>query len=246
MNTSLELRMKRHIERIVRPVGARWQRKLRMREDLYAHLNAALDEESRQLPNEDEAFAAAVRRLGDPATLTHDLQTSVPRLDRILGAVQTWFGAAASESPARIALRAGATTWLLTVVGAFGTILAASMLKQSPPALRTGGEVMLVVSLWVSAWSASIIAVMVHVGRMAVHRNSNRRGLAFWIAALATMSFVPPAWTYWMTTAWDGPAIWGGVVGALVSVCIALGAGWMLGKELKQRHPWEGLSLSAE
>lgn len=246
MNTPLELRMKRHIERIVRPVGARWQRKLRMREDLYAHLNAALEEESRQLPNADEAFAAAVRRLGDPATLTHELQASVPRMDRYLGVVQAWFGADATESPSRIALRVWATTLVLMALGVFTTILTASMVKEIPPAVRTSGEVLLVISLWVSAWSASIVAVMAHVGRAGVLERWDRRGTTLWSAALATLSFVPPLWTLWMTTSWDGPAMLGGLLCAIVSLGIAFNAGWLLRKELNQRHPWEGLDLSVE
>lgn len=55
MNAEIELRLKRHVERIVRPVRARWQRKLRIREDLYAHLQLAFEEECKRLLNEADA-----------------------------------------------------------------------------------------------------------------------------------------------------------------------------------------------
>jgi hypothetical protein len=246
MNPSLELRMKRHVERIVRPVRARWQRKLRMREDLYAHLLAAFDEESRRCPAEDDAFAAAVRRLGEPATLTHDLQSSVPRSDRVLGRLQAWIGAGIAESPARTALRVGTTTLLLTFLGSLGAVSIASVLKPAHPTGHTSAVVLLAVSLWTSVWSASIVGMMVHVGQSTVGELRNRRGAAIWIAALLALPFIPPLWTYWITAMWDTVWMWGALLCAIVSLGIGFNAGLLLGKELQQRHPWEGLDLSAE
>jgi hypothetical protein len=73
-----------HVERIVRPVRAMQSRKLRMRRELLAHLQAAYDEE--RAAGADEAIARdrASQRLGNPRELTQSLQQSVPWLERTL------------------------------------------------------------------------------------------------------------------------------------------------------------------
>jgi hypothetical protein len=71
-----------HVERIVRPVRADWS-KLRMRRELLAHLQASYNEERARGLDEPAAVAAAIRRLGDPAVLTAQLQASVSRFERL-------------------------------------------------------------------------------------------------------------------------------------------------------------------
>jgi hypothetical protein len=73
-----------HVERAVRPVRAAEARKLRMRQELLAHLEAACEEEHARLGDREAAQAEAVRRFGDPAAVTAELQASVPLLERVL------------------------------------------------------------------------------------------------------------------------------------------------------------------
>jgi hypothetical protein len=73
-----------HVEEIVRPVRAFASRKLRMRQELLAHLRAAFDEERAAGGDEATALQRAKTRLGEPATLTRTLQESVPRIERTL------------------------------------------------------------------------------------------------------------------------------------------------------------------
>ncbi len=74
-----------HVEQIVRPVRAFSARKLQMRRELLGHLQGALNEEHRRLPDDESAaIQAAKRRLGEPADLTRQLQQTVPRLERVL------------------------------------------------------------------------------------------------------------------------------------------------------------------
>jgi hypothetical protein len=72
------------VERAVRAVHASAARKRRMRQELLAHLTAIFEEERARGGDEQLALAQAVRRFGDPADLTRDLQASVPRLERWL------------------------------------------------------------------------------------------------------------------------------------------------------------------
>jgi hypothetical protein len=73
-----------HIERIVRPVRAVASRKLRMRRELQAHLQSAVDEEMAGGANETIAIDRAVERLGNPLELTKQLQLTVPWAQRLL------------------------------------------------------------------------------------------------------------------------------------------------------------------
>jgi hypothetical protein len=73
-----------HVERIVRPLHASRARKLRMRQELLAHLQAAFDEEREHCPDETTAVVRATQRLGDPAQLAHQLQKSLPLIEGIL------------------------------------------------------------------------------------------------------------------------------------------------------------------
>jgi len=87
-----------HAERIVRPVRALQSRKLRMRMDLLAHLEAAVDEErgvreradegaderADELATELAAVEQAKFRLGQPEELTKSLQRTVPAVERVL------------------------------------------------------------------------------------------------------------------------------------------------------------------
>src|SRR5262249_11480334 len=58
--------------------------KMRMRQELLAHLTASYEEEKARLGDDRAAVEAAVRRFGDPKEITRDLQASVPFLERTL------------------------------------------------------------------------------------------------------------------------------------------------------------------
>lgn len=74
-----------HVERIVRPVRASQRRRLRMRNELLAHLQAALAEELRRLPDDElAAIENAKQRLGEPVELTKRLQQTVSLWERVL------------------------------------------------------------------------------------------------------------------------------------------------------------------
>jgi hypothetical protein len=81
------------VERAVRPVRAAPARKMRMREELLAHLTGIYDEDRARLGDDALALRRAAERFGDPAALTADLQATVPRVERVLGtpvAGQRW------------------------------------------------------------------------------------------------------------------------------------------------------------
>src|SRR4051812_22730723 len=104
------------VERAVRPVVAGPKRKMRMREELLAHLDGVYQEELARLGDETAARAEAVRRFGDPTALTGDLQRSVSFRERFDGRLHRVFGWRPGEPVALFAGRlAGLVAALIAV-----------------------------------------------------------------------------------------------------------------------------------
>lgn len=77
------IELKKHVEQIVRPIRASNWRKNRMREELLSHLTAVYEQEYSSHNNDPRAAITAAReRFGNPATLTRELQATVPVLER--------------------------------------------------------------------------------------------------------------------------------------------------------------------
>lgn len=95
MNTFMVL-----VERAVRPVQAGPKQKLRMREELLAHLMAIYADELVHRGDDSAARAEAVRRFGDPTALAAELQASVTLRDRIDAHLDRAFGWRPGESAA--------------------------------------------------------------------------------------------------------------------------------------------------
>jgi hypothetical protein len=84
MNESTQAQLKILVERAVRPVRASTSRKLKMREELLAHVTSVFEEELARLANEQAALERTAQRFGNPAELTGQLQASVPTSDFLL------------------------------------------------------------------------------------------------------------------------------------------------------------------
>jgi hypothetical protein len=84
------LALRKHVERAVRPVLATEQRKLRMREELLAHLTAIFSEEQQRLGDETAALARSRERFGNPGELTAELNRSVGPWQRFAAAGEQW------------------------------------------------------------------------------------------------------------------------------------------------------------
>jgi hypothetical protein len=101
-----------HVERAVRAVRANPTRKRRMRQELLAHLTNLVEEEKARGADEREALARALQRFGDPAGLSHELQASVPRLER-------WLARLFFRGPGESGLRHGARIATLGAAAVF-------------------------------------------------------------------------------------------------------------------------------
>lgn len=82
MNESTLTSLKVFVERIVRPIAATIPRKLRMREELLAHLIAVYYDESSKLPDEQLTLSRTQERFGDSTQIRSQLQESIPLQDQ--------------------------------------------------------------------------------------------------------------------------------------------------------------------
>ncbi len=119
----IRLTQLRLIERTVRPVRAGTPRKLKIREELLAHLESIYAEELGRAQNPDAALAAATHRFGNPAELTRELQSTVPAHERLSWHLERRFGWRAPEHASSYLRRLAIQ--FLALFGAFFAVFAA-------------------------------------------------------------------------------------------------------------------------
>jgi len=115
MNDSTRTQLKIIVERAVRPVRVSMCHKLKMREELLAHVSAVFEEEAARLDNEQAAFERTAQRFGNPAELTGQLQVSVPTSD-FLQRFLEGMALRTEESRLRRAVRFAVVTFLVFAV----------------------------------------------------------------------------------------------------------------------------------
>jgi hypothetical protein len=76
--------LRKHVERIVRPIRAGGWRKNRMREELLDHLLQAYAQRRDDGMNDADAAATAIQNMGDPDAVRRELQASVPVWERAM------------------------------------------------------------------------------------------------------------------------------------------------------------------
>ncbi|MBC8353756.1 MAG: hypothetical protein H8E66_17290 [Planctomycetes bacterium] len=104
--------LKIHVERAVRPVYAAGRTKLRMRNELYAHILDIYEEELSQAKDERAALDATMSRFGPPHNLTTELQQTVSWLEQREGMLDKWLIRRSTENELQHAGRL-ATSYLL-------------------------------------------------------------------------------------------------------------------------------------
>lgn len=151
------------VERAVRPVRANGQRKLRMREELLAHLTGIYDEERGRLGDDALALRRAAERFGDPATLAAELQATVPAVERVLGTsvagpgwewrAVRWFHPRPGEGGVRHAARVAAVFAgsILAEVGLVAAVQYATGVSWSPVGIDPASAAVVTAHAFVSA-----------------------------------------------------------------------------------------------
>lgn len=91
-----ELRI--YVEQIVRPILATKNRKLQLREELYAHLEEQFNLDLEKSQDERQAFSQAVNRFGASDQLTDELQQTISRPQRLFGWFEMWLKREEDES----------------------------------------------------------------------------------------------------------------------------------------------------
>ena len=98
------------VERAVRPLRCGAAHKRKVREELLAHLNGIFEQERATSSDPQAALAAASKRFGDPVELSRQLESSLPRSERMTYLIERWFGWRPPESATRMMLRVSLLT----------------------------------------------------------------------------------------------------------------------------------------
>ena len=156
MNEATRTQLKIIVERAVRPVRASMCHKLKMREELLAHVSAVFEEEAARLDNDQAALERTAQRFGNPAELTGQLQASVPTSDFL----QRFFEGMALRRPDESTLRS-AVRFAVVTLFAFAVFLL-------PPSLS--------LQRWVIKWPL-IMALAITVPYFALASERMRQAL---------------------------------------------------------------------
>lgn len=134
MNEAMLTQLKILVERAVRPVRAPMRRRLKMREELLAHVSAVFEEESAKSGSADQALSRTRERFGEPAELTASLQGSVPWSERVVANIQHYLCCRPDETAARFAVRHGLLAGAYFAAAALLGILMVGLLFALLPA----------------------------------------------------------------------------------------------------------------
>ena len=131
MNETTLLKLKVIVERAVRPVKASLPWKMRMREELLAHITAVFEDESLRCRDETAALVQTESRFGDPTELARTLQTSLPASECFAAFMDALLEPRAGESWIRQTCR-----YVSLMIAYTGTLLVLSLIPGGPKLLH--------------------------------------------------------------------------------------------------------------
>jgi hypothetical protein len=232
ISSAADLALRKQVERAVRPVLATEQRKLRMREELLAHLTAIFVEEHQQLGDETAALAKSRGRFGNPADLTTELNRSVGPWQRFAAAGEHWerwldktFAKKKDESLSRYAMR----SLMSSTVLAIGMMVEVCGIVWTIGGLPDSGTLFMLPRLFplmfVSQWSNVVATAYVD---SSTATGSRRWSLLFLLSAVWSLILTALIASFWWSisqrgmnpgqVAILGATIWTVIAGLLVLI----------------------------
>lgn len=244
------IELKRFVERAVRPVRSEAMHKLRLREELYAHLLDAYQQECNAGRDPEEAQRRAIARMGDPAELTAQMQSTLSLRERWAAWVNDRLARARGESPERGARRvAWAMAWQMTLIGIVLVLAESSCLTHWDARSVVAARMMaaLTLGMLVGAYLLTMLSLRFIDRESAEPRPYPSVGASLQLLAVsAAVIFALSAATHalaawgpfdlWPATARWLPASAGGGV-------VALGASLMAVREKRRLAPWLELEI---
>lgn len=235
------------VEQAVRPVRAADSVRMRMREELYAHLLDIYTEERSRHESDEIAVARSIARFGRPEELTRQLQGSLTRHERY----EAWLGDRINQRPGESATRAAARLALLmalVMLVSTGPICVWKAFdgQRTWPWLGAIALVMqFVVSTFAIAWLSLTCADRVR------HSTSGAwRMIAVWMAALATAGVIATtgclallAASRARVTLSEAARPW--LIMALISIPAFVGVLQSWQNERRRSAAWDALELPA-
>jgi hypothetical protein len=246
--SEFDLPLRKQVERVVRPLHAEFERKMRMREELLALIEQIYGEELARADSTPAALERTLDRFGDPAELSRELQATVPRRE-IWG---TWLdrrlARGAQESALRYALRLAALLALLFVLV---TAVAEGLLFATRGSGLDGIQVKLVAALvGMATLNALAIVLLGDWYCRSVEQNSFPlwRVTRLWLGAIlvvATLTLAgisimaliggslrEVAWAarHWLTSS---PAV----------IAVYVGVSMLIASQRRRLRPWKQLEI---
>lgn len=231
------------VERAVRPLIASHRRKLRMREELYQLISDRYEDRLAAGESESAALRQAVTSFGDPASLSEQLQQTVPRREYWSARWDRFLFSAQSTPTWRDALRSGfllaapVAVWLAILPAVVVWIRQDRTVLQVWPVFAALALAMGINTMVVSWLAPRTVQRMLAGNRLGIFRDLLVVACVFALTYLGLQLAG--------NVAWAASAGWRLVLGAWAAAAIVYpGLCWLVSVEHRQRDVWERLPLS--
>jgi hypothetical protein len=239
--------LKRTVEQAVRPVQAVLAIKMRMREELLAHIETIAEEEASHGGTPEEQLGRTRERFGDPESLTVELAKSLGWNDRVEGRLQGWVERRLGESAVSVATRVAGVVLFWNALGLVLVTAARAMPESSginfwiALAAVVG---MLTIDAFAITWLAVTCSTLAKPPHPPVFLQPR-----IWLAGIAAAIVVGVMPLVAVAIAGRGQPlvdrVWGlSAWTALAAVPLFVSLMYAFQRERRQAHEWESLELT--
>ena len=237
MNDSTRTQLKIIVERAVRPMRASVSHKVKVREELLAHVTAVFVEEAARLGDEQAALERTAQRFGNPAELTGQLQQSVPTFDSI-ERFADWVSFRPCESTLRRAVRYTIIIEVVALLFLFAVLL---LLRREVGGLPADALWHTCPVLFISGYLGFTICIFESSIRQLLGEHTMRSWLQLAIALVG--STIVSMFLVWIL----GASLQKGIKVAFFTVWLPVGLSWRLARSFASRkryhEDWANLQI---
>lgn len=235
----------KQVERIVRPLLATKSHKMRMREELYTHLEHIYLEEMNNHQEESLALEKAIQRLGEQEKLSHGLQRTVTKREQFLMRYNSLFARKQTESRFQFATRMGLGIGFLDFI-LFMLVIAAGSFVFHDKDISSITSLLCLFSLimgWNTFWG--IYLSQPHFELTSINAKPNRSftlsGFCFGLSVGVSEALM------WLSIPGEFENMTLTVLGVVLPILAGWGmfclVVWLFRLEISQTAPWELLQL---
>ena len=236
------------VERVVRPIQAPMQKKIRMREELYSLIEDTFTEERSAGHNNAEALQRTQARFGNLEELRGELQATIPNLTRIISQCDRWWMRRSRETLFGHALRMG-VSMTAAELAAFFVIVPVVAAVFGKPEIYAIWRLLLTLAIVLGVGTFAFMlagrtAIELFLSEVSLWQRVRKLTVPAGFAGI--VAGFCEALMFW-STSWDAllePGLRASCFSVLLGAGVFLLVCYLFSIEWGQLRPWQSLDLS--